>query len=168
MPGEEILTTNVDASKWGHSKVTEIGGIAPEIEMDFMFFVSFKFEDGEESAIIVTADHLFLMPSGKLRSAKNLRANDTIRQADGGIATIVLVAHGSWSGGVRSLSLGTYQKGDPLDGHLLNSNGVVTADMSVQSIYYLEQLSELTDEVERAPVGSPEFFAETKTEAYTA
>src|SRR3546814_18722973 len=40
--------------------------------------------------------------------------------------------------------------------------------MSVQSIYYLEQLSELTDEVERAPVGSPEFFAETKTEAYTA
>src|SRR3546814_15840547 len=101
MPGEEILTTNVDASKWGHSKVTEIGGIAPEIEMDFMFFVSFQFEDGEESAIIVTADHLFLMPSGKLRSAKNLRAHDTIRQADGGIATIVLVAHGRWSGGDR-------------------------------------------------------------------
>src|SRR3546814_770521 len=67
MPGEEILTTNVDASKWGHSKVTEIGGIAPEIEMDFMFFVSFKFEDGEESAIIVNADHQILMPSGKLR-----------------------------------------------------------------------------------------------------
>src|SRR3546814_8637395 len=110
MPGEEILTTNVDASKWGHSKVTEIGGIAPAIEMDFMFFVSFKFEDGEESAIIVTADHLFLMPSDKLRSAKNLRANDTIRQADVGIATTVLVAHVSWSGGVRSLSLGTLDR----------------------------------------------------------
>src|SRR3546814_2310044 len=40
--------------------------------------------------------------------------------------------------------------------------------MSVQSIYYLEQLSELTDEVERAPVGSPDFFAETKTDAYTS
>jgi hypothetical protein len=166
-PGEEVLTTDPTVSKWGHSKVTEIGGIAPEIDMDFMFYISFSFEDGEQSSIIVTADHLFLLPNGKLRSAKNLRAGDQIRQADGGTASVKVTSHGSWSGGVRSLSLGTYQKGDPLDGHLLNSNGVITADLSVQSIYYQTQLDDLADEISRAPVGSPQFFAEADTTTYT-
>src|SRR3546814_20381874 len=89
MPGEEILTTNVDASKWGHSKVTEIGGIAPDIEMEFMFFISFKFEAGQEIATIVTADNLFLMQSSKLRSAKNLNTTDIIRPAPAALTNTV-------------------------------------------------------------------------------
>lgn len=160
VPGDEVLATNADASGWVHKKVSDIGGIAPELHMTFMFFITYEFADGTKSSIITTADHLFLLPSGKLRAADNLRAGDHLRQADGELATVTFVAYGSWTGGVRSIALGEYKKGDPLDGHLVNSNGVVSADLAVQNVYYGEDLGEVTDMLDRAPIGTPEFFSE--------
>jgi hypothetical protein len=61
--------------------------------------------------------------------------------------------------------------GEPLDGHLLNSNGLVTADLSVQLNYYADALpAAMVAQAapDEPPIGSAEFHARYDTSAYTA
>jgi hypothetical protein len=172
VPGQEVLATDASLSRWVKRRVTELGGMAPETQLDFMAYSQFKLADHQVRILITTADHLFLLPTGKLMPVQDLRPGDEVRQANGEVARVEVMTWLQFDGGVRHISLGEWRRGDPLDGHLINSNGLVTADLAVQLDYYGGGLTEhmAPDEPasERPPVGSLEFYRKYDTTAYDA
>lgn len=171
--GESVLATGPELSGWEPRTVTELGGIAPEVQVDFMLTGKFRLHDGEERFLITTADHLFLNadPAGPtLIAMQSLRPGDEVRQADGGVAKVAFVTWAQFSGGVRHFMLGNYTPGEPLDGHLINANGLVTADLAVQLAHYGGQLPDHMvlrhTEEERPSIGSTAFHATYDTREY--
>jgi hypothetical protein len=158
---EKVIATNAAVDKWEEKEVTDVSGIAPEVEVDFMYYSRFITDKEVVVQLITTADHLFLQPDGKLMPMQDLRPGDKVRTADGGEATVQMTANGQYSGGVRHISLGAYKKGDPLDGHLINSEGVITADFSVQVAHYSGNLDQKLYAKNRnePPVGSSAHLA---------
>lgn len=172
--GDRVLATGPSLGSWNPAEVTTIGGIAVEVQVDFMLLGQFQLENGELRLLIASADHLFLNgdPAGAtLVPFAQLRPGHKVRGANGGIVTVLLTSYIQFKGGVRHIGLGPYVAGEPLDGHLLNSNGLVTADLSVQLNYYADALPE-TMVARAAPdvpaIGSAEFHARYDTSAYTA
>ena len=90
--------------------------------------------DNDLRLLQVTDDTLFLMTSGKLKSASALVPGDGLKRADGGEAEVAGPVTNALAVGVHSIELGPFD-GVNLDGHLMNSHGVVTADFSVQRVY---------------------------------
>ena len=142
---EKVIATNRNVSEWKEQEVTDLSGIAPGVKVSFMLYIVYQMEDNLNpesfNHIITTADHLFLLPDGTLRPIQDLRPGDMIRKADGGEAKIVSITAGNYDKGIRHISLGELVPGE-VDGHLLNSNGVVTADFSVQLAFYSDVLDE--------------------------
>jgi hypothetical protein len=166
---EMVLTTDATVSGWVEKKVTELGGLAPEAQIDFMFTALFKFNNGTEVQLITTADHLFLREGAKLTPIQDLRPGDEVIAADGSKATVILLAAGQYTGGVRHIALGDYKPGDPFDGHLLNSEGLVTADLSLQLAFYgmlIDEKQLLSLSPNEAPVGSTAYLAKYGHERY--
>lgn len=136
--GDKVLATDADVKNWAKREVTVLSGIVSGVELAFMYYTVFELNNGpkDQRSIVCTADHLFLLPNGKLVSIRSLASGDEVRSADGGTAKVLFAVSGQYSGGVRYIGLGDWQPGDPLDGHLLNFNGIVIADLSVQLNYY--------------------------------
>lgn len=170
--GDMVLATGPDVAGWKPRAVTELGGIAPGSRVDFMWLGQFRMADATQRWLIASGDHLFLLPGGhsQLEPLEDLRPGDRVMQADGKEAEVVFATPVQYDGGVRHIALGSYRKGESLEGHLLNSNGLVTADLAVQLVHYGGEL--MPDVVARsAPppaVGSPAFFEQYDTSAYTA
>ncbi|MCH4564159.1 hypothetical protein MKP05_13660 [Halomonas sp. EGI 63088] len=173
--GDTVLATGGKLQNWEKYEVTDLGGIAPGVPLDFCYFGRFTLENGEVRQLVTTADHLFLLPNGKLKPIQDLRPGDTVVQADGAKATVAFVAIGQFSGGVRNFALGPFDPkahpDDPYKGHLINTFGLVTADLAVQMAFYGEEFS--TDMVETQednvpPIGSKGFFDKHNTQAYEA
>lgn len=171
--GDTVLATGPNVSEWKETTVTNLGGIAPEVEVDFMVLGQFRLDEGNElRTLIASADHLFLNgdPDGAtLISFASLRPGHQVRTATGGLATVVLTSYIQFSGGVRHIMLGPWNPEESLDGHLLNSNGLVTADLSVQLSYYSGAIQEglVHEDDSLPPIGSAEFHARYDTAAYT-
>jgi hypothetical protein len=163
--GDEVLTTGPKVGKWVPRKVTMATGLARGFTVSFMFYCAFILDDSHQPRyIITTADHLFLLPDGTLKAIQDLRPRDKVRTADGGTATVVFATPGSYSNGVRHIAIGDWSKGQPLDGHLINSNDLVTADLAVQAAYYGGLLpakllaADSERGAERASIGSRRYF----------
>lgn len=141
---EKVIATNRTVSEWKEQEVTDLSGIAPGVEVSFMLYIVYQMNDGvnpeDFNHIITTADHLFLLPDGTLKPIQDLRPGDKVRKADGGEARIISITAGNYDRGVRHISLGEYVPGE-VDGHLMNSNGLVTADFSVQLAFYAGELA---------------------------
>lgn len=138
--GQMVLATDPGLTTWQPRAVTEIGGIGPRTELDALLRARFRLQDGRERALVGTADQLLLRADPAdptLVSLHALRPGDRLRQADGGTAIIAAVAETQRCSGVRHVVLGPYEAGAPLDGHLMNANGLVAADLAVQVAYYL-------------------------------
>jgi hypothetical protein len=169
--GDHVLSTGGKLGEWSESQVTGVGGIAPGTSLAFCYTVRFKLTDGTQRLMTSTADHLFLIPGGELKPIQDLRPGQKVIQADGGEATVELIAIGEFSGGVRNFTLGifdpTANPDDPYKGHLVNTYGLVTADLAVQSAFYQREFgSELASSETPSPIGSKEFFEKYGTKAY--
>lgn len=107
-----------------------------------MYTVAYKYADGEEQSrfVVVTADHLFLMADGTLKPVQALGNGELLRRADNGTSEIDFVVYGSTTKGMYSIQMGPFD-GKNLDGHLLNTNGIVTSDYAVQVWYASNQLA---------------------------
>lgn len=92
--------------------------------------------DGNQ--ITVTEDHLFLVPGNLLVPAGALNVNDKLVRPDGSTVQVTQVVAGMQQGGVYTLATG--EPKNTIDGHLLNSNGVVSADFALQAGYIGGQL----------------------------
>jgi hypothetical protein len=134
--GQDVLTTDTSVSGWVAGTVTEVGDVAPGSVIGLMAHAEFQLADGQARSLITTPEHLFLRPDGTLTPTMDLRPGDEVRQADGGLARVQLVSWLEFGGGIRHIALGRWRQGEPLDGHLINANGLVIADLAVQLEYY--------------------------------
>lgn len=162
--GDTVLATGTDGETWVERQVTLTGGLAPGYQLSFMYYTAFQLNNDakEERYIICTSDHLFLLPDGTLQAIQDLAPGDEVKAADGGTATVIFAVPGEYNRGVRHIGLGEWRPGDPLDGHLLNSNGLITADLIVQLNYFggnvPEGLLQKTDS-DRVSPGSPAYMS---------
>lgn len=144
--------------------VTNVGDDPGETNSAFMVTLAYDDGIGGTTYLIVTEDHLFLLPSGELIPASAVNANDQLTRPDGSPVPITAVLSGMKTGGVYQLATGETWEG--VDGHLLNSNGVVSADFALQAGYISGQLdpSLLVGDLDsRLRVGSEEYEATLMT-----
>jgi hypothetical protein len=159
VPGDPVLAAGADL-KWKTYKVDLSSGIGPTGTELFMVYVRYGNPGEEVLELIVTEDHLFLLAGGKLAPASALKAGDKLIRPDGGSVAVEQAYLGTYRGGVHHISTGKFD--GSLEGHLLNSNNIVTTDKSVKLEYQTGSLDKdlLADDLDkRAKVGS-EAYAE--------
>ncbi len=171
--GDGVLATGANLNTWSIRQVTGVGGIAPGETLAMCYTARFKLSDGTVRLVTSTADHLYLVPGlNQLQAIQDLRPGDYVLQADGGSALIEFVAAGEFSGGVRNFALGEFAPTNPddqLDGHLVNTDGLVTADLSLQLAFWngdLEKNLIAQPELPAPLIGSRQFFERYDTELY--
>jgi hypothetical protein len=122
--------------QWAPRRVTFDAGFLTGAAIDFVHHLRVEYpqEPSGFREMTVTQDHLFLRADGKLVAVQDIAAGDLLRRADGGQARVLLRVNGSYEGGIRSIELGPFVNGD-LNGHLMNSFGIVCADYAVQAAY---------------------------------
>jgi hypothetical protein len=106
--------------------------------------VSLQYQSGEElpQLLICTEDQLLLNVDKLLVPAGVIRGGDKLITASGDEVTVLFAVSGDYQGGVHHISVGTFDN-STIEGHLLNTNGIVSADFSVQ-------LSNITGEIDPA------------------
>ncbi|MGK7877084.1 MAG: hypothetical protein AB4426_28470 [Xenococcaceae cyanobacterium] len=169
--GDTVLATGGKMDEWNKCQITGVGGIAPGEPLAFCYTVRFKLADGAQRLMTSTADHLYLIPGGKIKPIQDLRPGDKVMQSDGNEATVELLSIGEFSGGVRNFALGEFDPNmnpdDPYKGHLVNTWGLVTADLAVQEAFYRREFDpKLVSEETPAPIGSRQFFQTYDCKAY--
>ncbi|HEX3043485.1 MAG TPA: hypothetical protein VHY08_01920 [Bacillota bacterium] len=135
MEGQTVLAAGTDL-KWKDTVVKYSSGLGEETITKFMYHVDYTYDDCEEKhrSMLVTADHLFLMASGKLKPVQHLIPGNQLRRADGGVSTVLFCTVGHYKGGLHHIHTGEFD-GRSLEGHLISANGLVCADYKVQLQY---------------------------------
>ena len=114
--------------KWEPALVSFSGGTGPDSHEAVMVYI----QHGKSGMIIVTPDHLFLMPDGRFKRGDRLvPGKDFLVGEDGSPVPIHEVSLGEYEGGVHHIALDLEFTGSP-DGHLLLSDGVVSGDFNLQ------------------------------------
>ena len=169
-----ILESNQQLN-WTPKEVSYSGGMGPNLDFDFMYYVSYQAEEGAQDPqfMITTVDHLFLMYNDKVKPVQYLEPGDQLRRSDGQLAKVLFVVVASYRGGVHHVSFPGFDN-ETLSGHLLSANSVVCADYSVQLAYSSGQLNpDLLDEIPEsdgalAQVGDALYEAKNTNEAKVA
>ncbi|WP_084962901.1 hypothetical protein [Thermoactinospora rubra] len=142
--GDEIMAAGKDL-QWSSRPVVYSGGTAPGQEQDFMVMVTYA-----DTGIVVTCDHLFLLAGDtpQLRRADRLTTQDRLVSPTGEPVPVTGVHIGGYTGGIHHVVATSKEPpGADLGGHLLNTNGVVSADYAVQL------LGQRGDKVGEADIG---------------
>ncbi|MVO98269.1 Hint domain-containing protein [Paenibacillus lutrae] len=132
--GDKVITASMQQSEqgfqltWKKAKLNFSNGTGPHSHQPTMIYIRF----GGHGSIIVTPDHLFLMPSGKLKRADRLvPAKDLLISYNGTQVVIDEISIGEYKGGVHHIATDVSFDGS-LDGHLLLSEGLVSGDFNLQ------------------------------------
>ncbi|MEV5043493.1 hypothetical protein AB0N20_02050 [Streptomyces griseoincarnatus] len=128
--GDSILAAGPGLG-WQPTPVSFVSGMQTAQPAFPVLTVIYRYDADDIRALQVTDDTLFLMTTGLLKSAQVLVPGDRLRRADGGEAEIFGPVTKTLSVGVHSIEMGPFD-GVNLDGHLLSTYGVVTADLAVQ------------------------------------
>jgi hypothetical protein len=115
-----------------------------------------------EGFLAVTSDHLFLLPDGMLKTAAKLTPNDQLVAPDGSKVPILALHIGDYTAGFHHIATSKKPPSADLDGHLLNTNGVVSGDYTLQLYYRANELAAalLPAGLTAEPIiGSPEYVA---------
>jgi hypothetical protein len=153
--GDYVLACGRDLD-WQPQEVVFSQGTSSDSTQPFTVLITF---DGS-GALIVTSDHLFLMPDGRLKQANRLSIKDLLVRADGSHAAIQTINIGDYVGGFHHIATSTSIPPDNLHGHLLNTNGIVSADYATQLYHICDELDTklLSEGHESLPIlGSPEY-----------
>lgn len=133
--GDTVRATDAGLRGWTTRAVTACLDVGPK-DVGHCSVTGFIMADGSVRRVASLADQLYLAADGGLRPAQALGSGDRVMQADGGIATVHRVERETFGRGVRSFALGDLEPSDDADhpyaGHLLNTYGLVTADLTVQ------------------------------------
>lgn len=110
--------------------------------------------------LIASVDHLFLLATGKLKRADRLvPQNDQLMSAEGTPYEVLSTISGSWDKGLHHIATDMQFRGS-LNGHLINSAGVVSGDYCLQINQHELVKMGLMDAPESNPAhGSREFAA---------
>lgn len=132
--GDLVLAAGIETGaggiklNWLPLKVSYSSGTGPDSHQPAMVYI----RHGNTGSIIVTPDHLFLMPEGKLKRADRLvPGKDQLVSYEGQPVPVHEVSIGEYEGGVHHIATDKSFTGS-LDGHLLLSEGVVSGDFNLQ------------------------------------
>lgn len=155
--GDPVMAFNPD----GTSASTEVGfsnGTSPASVQPEMAYLTYQV-DGESRTIVVTLDHTFLRADQKLIRASMLRPGMELVLATGGNTVIDNYEVKGYTGGVWNISTST-EPPTSLDGHLIDTSGVLSGDYTVQ-LYYLDfvSLARAVDHQEEPEVTTREYAA---------
>jgi hypothetical protein len=156
--GDEIMASGTDLA-WVPRPVVFSAGTTGASRQKNTVLVRY-----ENTAIAVTHDHLFLLAGDdrELKRADRLTTEDRLVSPEGNPVEIRGVHIGEYLAGFHHVAAtNTDPIGEGLDGHLLNTNGVVSADYAVQVTALSQSISGFRAERnEAAPVvGSEEYIA---------
>ena len=147
--GETVLGLN-KGGKWQTSPVIFSDGTTePNAILPYAIYLT----TANDIAFIVTADHLFLTPSGKLTRADRLNINDQLMSSDNKPVGLKTLTHGSYVGPIHNIAINNWDTLNPkVDDHLINTNGIISGD-------YFAQLW-LSDASQKIPpqIGSVEYI----------
>ncbi|MFK8103120.1 MAG: hypothetical protein AB8G15_11365 [Saprospiraceae bacterium] len=164
--GDQVLTTGTDLV-WRPGVVQSRSGDINPSMVEGLYLVAYRMDGEKENRkLIVTADHLFMLAKNKsLKKVQHLIPNDGLLAADGTMARVVFVAHGTYDTAIQSIEMEGIFDGKNLDGHLLNANGVVSTDFKVQTFYEAQEggdniwVANSGPETEIFSVGEPDYVA---------
>jgi hypothetical protein len=161
LSNDQILVANAQRKdsklqlSWYPAKVVFSHGTGPNGYEPVMIYMHY----GEGQELICSVDQPFLMPNGKLKRADKLAPGaDNLVLANGGTSPIHEIRLGEYEGGVHHIATGLEFKG-VIDGHLLNTNGVVSGDYLLQ--LHQEELNKqgsfVKNHNELPTIGTPEY-----------
>ncbi len=133
--GDLVIAFNPDGTSAPHP-VEFSNGTGPTSVQPEMVHMEYGMPDGTVRTIIVTLDHTFLRPDGRLIRASMVRPGFDLKLADGSTTSVSGYEVKGYTGGVWNIATST---GEPtsLDGHLLDTHGILSGDYAVQ-LYYSE------------------------------
>lgn len=152
--GDSVATCGVGLA-WGTSTVVFSQGTAGVSRQPYSVFIGY----GGRS-IVVTSDHLFLATTRQLVRADRLAPADTLMAPDGTAVQLETVAIGLFEGGFHHIATSVNAPGPDLDGRLLDTNGLISADYSTQLHARSGELDASLYDVQlnaRPVVGSPRY-----------
>ena len=140
--------------QWRSAEVVFSGGTTGASRQKYTVLVAYG-----DTSIAVTSDHLFLMPDGKLKAADRLTLDESLVDPSGKPVPVTGVFIGDYFSGFHHVATSKQLPGPDLNDHLLNTNGVVSADYTLQLFYRGGELeSHLAESHDALPVvGSPEY-----------
>jgi hypothetical protein len=128
--GDPVMVAGESLS-WGPATVEFSDGTGVDTFASEMVQVTFAGREGGEAHLVVTPNHLFFTPGGRLRPAGTLVPGDLLVQFDGTTTPVLRLELGLLKVGVHHIATST-TTAHSMEGHLLNSNGIVTADYALQ------------------------------------
>ncbi|MCF2133791.1 MULTISPECIES: hypothetical protein [Burkholderiaceae] len=153
--GDDITVGDWTAAKlsWKKGSVAFSSGSDAGWPSTMMFI-----EYGENKKLITSVDHLFLLANGKLKRADRVVPHkDQLMSAEGTSLDILSSMSGKWTKGLHHVATDLHFTGS-LDGHLINSAGVVSGDYCLQINQHELIKRGLMDGPDTSPaLGSSEF-----------
>ncbi len=133
--GDTILTADSDLN-WQPGNIDSISNPIDPTMVSGLYLLQFEMESGTSKRdLFVTAGHMVMMADNTLKKAKDLRLGEDLRCADGTIAKVIFIQLGVFDLTIHTIEMEGEFDGQNLDGHLLNTNGIVSADFKVQAYY---------------------------------
>lgn len=124
--GDTVMASGLSL-EWSSKEVAFSAGTSGVSRQKFTVLITYG-----DTALAVTSDHLFLIQSGALKRADRLTPNDVLVSPRGEPVPIRSVHIGDYLAGFHHVATSKAAPGADLQGHLLNTNGVVSADYAVQ------------------------------------
>jgi hypothetical protein len=154
--GDQAMAAGT-ALNWSAKSVVFSGGTSKVSRQPFTVLVVYG-----DTVIAVTSDHLFLLGNGELRRADRLTPQDTLMSPQGQPVPVKAVHIGDYLAGFHYIATSNFLEppSPGLEDHLLNTNGVVSADYAVQLWARSGDVPNFrADENTTLPVvGSPEYI----------
>lgn len=150
--GDSIYAAGLDLI-WSKKEVVFSQGTTGNSKQPLTIYIDY----GEDQHIIVTPDHLFLMPTKKLKRADNLTPEDYLINQNGEKIKINNVTIGDFYGGFHHIATDTKKPTGNLDGHLIVANGIVCADYALQIYYRSNEMKEYLHVDDMLTVGTKEY-----------
>jgi hypothetical protein len=157
--GDRVLAAGTDLD-WSAEPVVYSGGTTGASRQKYTVLVLYS-----NTAVAVTSDHLFLVASGgerALKQADRLTVEDSLISPAGHPVQVRGVHIGDYLAGFHHVAARTKFPGPgDLDGHLLNTNGVISADYAVQILNRSGEAAGFTSSAfaEAPLVGSAEYVS---------
>lgn len=150
---DEVLAAGRDL-RWETKKVVFSQGTTGASRQKYTVLITYN-----DTALAVTSDHIFLLNDGSLIAADRLTTAHMLMAPNGKPVIITSVHVGDYTAGFHHIATSKNLADDTLSGHLLNTNGVVSGDYSLQLFYRDRSLDKfLANNHHQLPVvGSPEY-----------
>lgn len=155
--GDDVTVGDWNASKlsWKTGTVKFSSGTDAGSSSTMMFI-----QYGDKKQLIASMDHLLLLATGKLKRADRLvPQKDQLLSAEGQPLDILSSISGKWEKGLHHIATGLQFTGS-LDGHLINSAGIVSGDYCLQINQNELIKSGLMDDPNAHPAHGSAAFAE--------